>query len=980
MADLLKSLRSALADRYQIDRELGRGGMAVVFIAQDLKHHRPVAIKVLRPELAQALGPERFLREIDIAARLTHPHILPLLDSGEAGGFLYYVMPYVEGESLRDRLSREQQLPVAGAVDIARQVASALAYAHGHNIVHRDIKPENILLAGDEVVVADFGIARAITAAGGEQLTSTGIAVGTPPYMSPEQGAGEPHLDGRSDLYSLGCVLYEMLAGAPPFAGPTAQAIQARRLTDPVPPLRTVRETVPINIEQAIEKALAKVPGDRFATAEQFADALTQLPRPPSPVMERRPGGEVPSRRSLVIGVAAIALALGVWATVRWSRSPTAQLDPNLIAVAPFEVLHPKLDLWREGLVDVLSRDMDGAGILRTVPLTVVLQHWRGRADPAAATELGRRTGARLALFGTVAPEGPDSVRLRATVVDVGSGRKLFEMERLDHADRIDRLGDSVTVDVLRALGRTSSGGRIRLASVGTKSLPALKSFLRGEQLFRRFSLDSAIAEFERALEFDSAYALALNRLGTAHDWIGRAGLSSFYLKAGRFNHGLAPRDSLFITADSLWAAAVDTLNHAYWTDHLRMFTILEEAVRRYPDDPEAWYRLGEARYHGGYRVGSTGSQVREAFDRAIALDSAFAPAYVHPVELTLYTNDTTRARRYVTGYLSLASGVDEGEGIRIVAMLIDHRPAQSSELQTLLDTASANTLALAAMAAWGWPDSTEMAVRFFRYLAAGRPGAGGYADTGWANRRLQQFLSFRGHLHESYALIGNRVGAPFADLAVAGGIPVDTAAAVFQNWLRSPGEDDFAPEPPVFYCDRILGAALWWASRRDTASLLALLSKNSLPVRIAPSVPAVQKSRSRYGLAQAALALARRDTATALHRFLAFPDSMCPSASSSPPTMLRLIRFRLLASAGRDREAIELFDPSDVLNVPWATRVLGILEAGRVAERLGDREGALRRYQFVADVWRNADPELQPYVAEARAGLRRLSREPRPQ
>src|SRR6266566_4439816 len=265
MADQVARLKAALAARYALERELGRGGMATVYLAQDRKHHRQVAIKVLKPELAAALGPERFLREIDTAARLTHPHILPLHDSGEVEGFLFYVMPYVEGESLRDRLSREKQLPLGDALQIAREVADALSYAHSHDVVHRDIKPENILFEAGHAVVTDFGIARAITAAGGEKLTGTGIAVGTPAYMSPEQAAAEHRIDGRSDIYSLGCVLYEMVAGEPPFAGPSAQAILARKLTDPVPPLRTVRETVPEAIERVILKALARVPADRFA-------------------------------------------------------------------------------------------------------------------------------------------------------------------------------------------------------------------------------------------------------------------------------------------------------------------------------------------------------------------------------------------------------------------------------------------------------------------------------------------------------------------------------------------------------------------------------------------------------------------------------------------------------------------------------------------------------------------------------------------
>jgi tetratricopeptide (TPR) repeat protein len=274
VTDLLTHVQAALGGAYAIERELGRGGMATVYLAQDLKHRRPVAIKVLAPELAAALGRERFLREIETAARLTHPHILPLHDSGEADGLLYYVMPYIEGESLRDRLDREKQLAIADAVTITCAVANALSYAHSHDVVHRDVKPENILLSNDEAIVADFGIAAAIDAAGGGKLTRTGIVLGTPAYMSPEQAAGDRALDGRSDVYSLGCVLYEMLAGEPPFTGPTSQAIIAKRFTDPVPSARRLRETVPPPMDQAIAKALARAPADRFATTHQFAEAL----------------------------------------------------------------------------------------------------------------------------------------------------------------------------------------------------------------------------------------------------------------------------------------------------------------------------------------------------------------------------------------------------------------------------------------------------------------------------------------------------------------------------------------------------------------------------------------------------------------------------------------------------------------------------------------------------------------------------------
>jgi serine/threonine-protein kinase len=248
--------------------------MATVYLATDLRHHRQIAIKVLNPELASALGPERFLREIEIAARLNHPHILALHDSGDADGFLYYVMPYVEGESLRQRLMREKQLPLNDALQITGAVASALTYAHSHGVVHRDIKPENILLSGDEAVVADFGIARAITVARGANLTATGLAVGTPTYMSPEQAAGEAQLDGRSDVYSLGCVLYEMLAGEPPFTGPTPQAIIARSLMETPRQIHRMRAGVPEALDPVIAKAMAVTAADRYASAAEFARAL----------------------------------------------------------------------------------------------------------------------------------------------------------------------------------------------------------------------------------------------------------------------------------------------------------------------------------------------------------------------------------------------------------------------------------------------------------------------------------------------------------------------------------------------------------------------------------------------------------------------------------------------------------------------------------------------------------------------------------
>src|SRR5437870_13223457 len=324
MPDLLAVLRDALADRYAVERELGRGGMATVFLAEDLKHRRPVAIKVLHPELAAAVGADRFLLEIEIAARLQHPHILPLYDSGAAAGFLYYVMPYVEGESLRDRLQREKQLPLEEALRITGEVAGALAYAHSHGVVHRDIKPENIMLSGGTAVVADFGIARALSAAGeGRRLTQTGTVIGTPAYMSPEQATGSMESDSRSDQYSLACVTYEMLVGEPPFTGPSAQAVLARHSLDMVSPPSIVRANIPDAVEEAILRALAKVPADRYATTALFAEALT-TPSAATGAHRRATlerAGRRPRRLWWTVPVAAVVVAVVGYFAVRSARA-----------------------------------------------------------------------------------------------------------------------------------------------------------------------------------------------------------------------------------------------------------------------------------------------------------------------------------------------------------------------------------------------------------------------------------------------------------------------------------------------------------------------------------------------------------------------------------------------------------------------------------------------------------------------------------
>ncbi len=383
-------IAAALADRYRVERELGAGGMATVYLAHDIKHGRDVAIKVLHPDLGAALGSERFLSEIRTTARLQHPHILPLLDSGDADGLLYYVMPYVTGETLRARLEREKQLPIDDALRIAREVADALGSAHALNIIHRDIKPENILLQGGHALVADFGIALAVQSAGGQRMTQTGLSLGTPQYMSPEQAMGERTIDARTDVYALGAVTYEMLAGDPPFAGSSVQAIVAKVMTERPTSLHTLRDTVPDGVEHAVLKALAKLPADRFASAAEFAAAMvSHAPAHANPRQKAgRPRRATPGVMLLAAGFL-LALALAAWG---WSRNPssTARVTRVALSLPPGESILPQF--W--GFSFDLSPDGGRVAYVGPGPTLTTRQVWIRALDALEAAPVAGTLGA----------------------------------------------------------------------------------------------------------------------------------------------------------------------------------------------------------------------------------------------------------------------------------------------------------------------------------------------------------------------------------------------------------------------------------------------------------------------------------------------------------------------------------------------------------------------------------------------------------
>lgn len=619
---MLERFRSAVADRYTIERELGQGGMAWVYLAHDLKHRRPVAIKVLRQELGEVIGADRFMREIEIAAKLTHPHILPLHDSGEAAGLLYYVMPYIEGESLRDRLQREVQLPVGDALKISREVADALAYAHSCGVVHRDVKPENILLKSGHAYVADFGIARAVSVAGGDRLTQTGLSVGTPSYMSPEQVEGAAHIDGRSDLYSLACVLYESLAGETPFTGPNAQAIFARRMTNPVPSLRAVRQQVPEHVEHAITRALALTPADRFTTMSQFADALSGA----ASALPVSSGNRARVRLTGAVAAGAVVILAAAILIAKRPSTNSLPVSASKVAVLPFAVRSGgSFAYLAEGMVDLLSRDLDGAGDLRAVDpgtiLTAVSHAGDDLLDVRRGRAVARQVGAGLYVLGSVTSVGPQ-LRLQAALYDASSGSDSAQAQASVEGDstQLFELVDNLSRQLMVKRGSGFASRLGETAAITTRSLSALKAYLDGERRLRAASLevpklDSAIALFQQAVGEDSLFALAHYRMAVAAGWADHHALST--AAAAR---ALTLSDRLNARDRRLLAAYVDFRRGAANDAERQYRAILQD----YPDDMEARFQLADVLYNYNPLRGRPRGEAREPFNDVLALDPGF--------------------------------------------------------------------------------------------------------------------------------------------------------------------------------------------------------------------------------------------------------------------------------------------------------------------------------------------------------------------
>ncbi|MGH7593067.1 MAG: protein kinase domain-containing protein [Gemmatimonadales bacterium] len=793
MADTLERLRTALHDTYAVERQVGQGGMATVYLAEDLKHRRRVAIKVLRPELTATLGTERFLREIQLAAKLQHPHIVPVYDSGAADGFLYYVMPYVEGESLRELLQREGRLLIERAAEIVRDAASGLAYAHKQGIVHRDIKPENIMLSGGHAVVTDFGIARAIDAsrATNAGLTGVGIAIGTPAYMSPEQATADV-VDARSDQYALACVFYEMVSGKQPFTAPTMQALLTQVLTGPRPRLATVVHATPPGLDTAVQCGLAQDPAHRFPDIMAFANAVTlESSGAAAATRESRRW-----KRLAIVLPALVAAAAIVW-VIAARPAQVVVSGAETIAVVPFTTTGAGVENLGEGMVDLISGNLDGVGGIHMVESRQVLRAWQRRAKSGTPTlddaiAVARSVKAASVLMGSVLATGQTS-RLTAELYDL-SGKQLARAQVDGPTDSVLTLADGLTLKILRDIWRSREPlPSARSSAITSGSMEAIRAYLDGEKWYRRGQWDSAQAAYEHAVHADSTFAIAWYKLATTLGWEVLPGTETQAHAAAanaiKYSASLPTRVRTILVAYEMFQRGRPEA-----VDSMRNYTA------QHPEDADGWYLLGEAQYHTRNYHPLPPAELIAPFDRVIALDSTLAAAAIHPMEVAIEEKDTVLARKYLHVFqaahaedeargaseaLAVLRGADTGfsalmspstGGMRIAALSLRIRSpgATGSEIDTMLRQFVRMMPPDAAVSGWltigllNGALGRQGAARHIGDTLVTMPGAlaeyrryislmpilGGFADSAMSGRFLRTLDS---------AVAGNAATAPFA-------------------------------------------------------------------------------------------------------------------------------------------------------------------------------------------------------------------------
>ena len=983
-----------LAERYVVEREIGHGGMATVYLARDQKHRRPVAVKVFQADLARSVEATRFLREIEITANLQHPHILPLHDSGEFEGLVYYVMPYVAGESLRDRLERERPLPVPDVVRLARDVADALDYAHRRGVVHRDIKPGNILLEEGQAIVADFGIARAVseavsaTAGAQGSVTLPGVALGTPAYMSPEQAVGG-EATAQSDVYSLGCVLYEMLGGVPPFTGSTTEAVLAKHLSEVPRPLRNVRPDIPANVEQAVVRALAKNPHDRFPSAGALADALRGHDGNAVAPRAWRALAAMPRRQRVALGSLLLVLAVAGGTLVVRRQRPSVAAPASAIAVFPLVPAVPDTALARLGreLVVTLSASLEGVDGIRTVDALTVLANARASETPpplADAIGLARRLGARSLVYGSVMRVG-DNARIDLSLQPTSGAEPLARVSVIASSGDVAALTDSVAWSLLRQLWQRADPPTPSLGAITTRSLPALRAFLDGERLVVGGRWRSAAKAFQLAFTLDSTFWFAYWRYANARQFYAVRVDSAIRSKYLAHRNEFPERDRLLIEA-----GMSDSLS----TYHERV----KEITERFPGYWPAWWALSEYLAHTGPLFGTRDSDLRAALERTLALNPHLVSAQDHLLWVAFWQRDTVLSGRLIRELTAVRydsiSSQESGGDLLAYYRYIDGLARSGGVIR---DTASAEAAAASlgpltgpldlhqfalGVAHYGFPQAQEQmrpliarispravsTLRLARALTEAQRGA-------WA--------SALGTLDEIVATTPEPIWPLYRyRLAVVGAWlgTLDASVATAQRAAVAAVRDQLQPgsHGELAWLDGLLAVA-----SNDVDALAA--ARRSLAGTDSVTAPFLDRSLGAFALAIAGRRSEAADSLAALERERAELGWSRRRSDSHPflTAVNRLAAARWLVERGDAASAERLltwhqavlFPMRDTREANVTVEPLAYLEQARVAEALGRDELAGTYYQRF--LWRYDMPaeSHRHLVEEARAALVRLGR-----
>lgn len=963
--------------RYRIARRLARGGMGVVYLAHDPRLDRPVALKLLPPYLDTDPDAVRRLGdEARAASALDHTHIETVYEIGDTeDGRVFIAMAYYDGETLRERIGRGP-LSVTDTVDLGAQLAAGLSAAHRNGILHRDIKPENLLVTRDGVLkIVDFGVAKIL----GEELPSAGMPLGTAAYMSPEQTRGEPP-DHRTDLWSTGVVLYEMLAGVRPFGGEGEALIHAIRNDSPRP-LSEVRPDVPARLVKCVERCLEKDRQRRPESADILARDLREASGPVSRAGSRRsPAARHRARRRLGWIAASILVPATVLAGVliRNGGENPAPLPGDApapgIAVLPFEVRGADLDIWREGMVDLLSANLDGVAGLRAIDSRTTLARWREAVEEAGAPDLVRAlrvahgTGAMYAVTGSVVSRGP-GMRLGAEIYALEDGSRLASVHVDGSPDSVFALVDRLSIDILAAIWQGTEQPRVDvdLASITTSSLPALKAYLEGQSLLRRVEFERAIAAYERAIAADSTFAFALYHLGLAYVWTSDGNESDqrlvkeTFAQTRRYAARLPEREALLLRG------AVEYSTPGHLTSAI---AFLREATRKYPDNADAWFLQGEVYFHGGQQVLAEQGESEHALRRAIELDPGFALSYSHLVNNAfIYRPDSARAANLIGVYGRLAPNAEYDREHRVAFGLAfgdsTHRGQALAALDTMAPESRTNL-------AWGFLDHP----RFWGMrdiVLAGRPRP---------NSLTGQLMTF--YLFDNYLAQG-RLRTAVAYLEDPLMFPGLRAASYY--WLYSMGlavpDKDLDEKLALHPGDTLpsgLGSTLIWFHAgayaadqgrwEDHATALARLRTRAN--RLLAEGDSVE-SRFTTGASKALSGRGfwrRGDLQRAVPLLVdGQRETTWGGGSASREALNGTIRWWLgegLLEMARPRDAAVYFE--SFWNDPLAAERLG-----PIYERIGDRGKARAAYALFASAWRDADPELRQRARAASAAAERL-------